>query len=104
MSLRLSVLIVGGFLVGMALLFLTQPTQWQAALYLAFYGAAIITLILIERGRYKPSLKGKGGAWRPTGERFVDPATGKLTEVYFNEVTGERDYVVIAGGSSETPH
>ena len=33
------------------------------------------------------------GNWRPTGEKFVDPASGKPVEVWFDEATGERKYV-----------
>ena len=32
-------------------------------------------------------------SWRPTGEKFVDPASGKPVEVWFDEATGERKYV-----------
>lgn len=33
------------------------------------------------------------GNWRPTGEKFVDPETGRLVEVWFEPDTGERRYV-----------
>ena len=33
------------------------------------------------------------GNWRPTGEKFVDPASGKPVEVWFDEASGERKYV-----------
>jgi hypothetical protein len=32
------------------------------------------------------------GQWQPTGERFNDPTTGQVVEVYYNPQTGERDY------------
>lgn len=31
--------------------------------------------------------------WRPTGEKFIDPASGKPVEVWFDPATGERKYV-----------
>jgi hypothetical protein len=31
------------------------------------------------------------------GERFVDPTSGRLTEVRHNPETGERDYVEVDG-------
>lgn len=37
------------------------------------------------------------GGWRPTGEKFVDPASGKPVEVWFDPDTGERRYVDIEG-------
>jgi len=41
------------------------------------------------------------GAWRPTGEKFVDPATGKPVEVWFEPKTGERRYVDISEGADK---
>jgi hypothetical protein len=45
-----------------------------------------------ERWRYERSLTSREGRWLPTGERFVDPTTYRLTDVYYNPDTGERDY------------
>lgn len=44
----------------------------------------------------RPPLSGR---WRPTGEKFIDPATGKLVEVWSDPTTGERRYVDIEGKS-----
>jgi hypothetical protein len=33
------------------------------------------------------------GNWRRTGEKFIDPETGKPVEVWFEPNTGERRYV-----------
>jgi hypothetical protein len=57
----------------------------------------ILTLgVLYERVRYKSIARGKPGpGWQATGERFVDPETGKLVEVYFKPATGERMYVQV---------
>jgi hypothetical protein len=44
-------------------------------------------------GRPSPS-----GNWRPTGEKFIDPATGKRVEVWFEPKTGERRYVDVDEG------
>jgi hypothetical protein len=38
------------------------------------------------------------GNWRPTGEKFIDPATGKPVEVWFEPKTGERRYVDVGKG------
>jgi hypothetical protein len=33
------------------------------------------------------------GNWRLTGEKFIDPETGRAVEVWFEPSTGERRYV-----------
>jgi hypothetical protein len=51
---------------------------------------------LIERWRYKPlGEHSPGPDWTATGERFVDPETGKLVAVYFHPASGERRYVAL---------
>ncbi|HJU19822.1 MAG TPA: hypothetical protein VJ770_25490 [Stellaceae bacterium] len=60
----------------------------------AFPGLVLVGAVLVERWRYKPL----GGArlgpdWIATGERFVDPETGKLVTVFYHPATGERRYV-----------
>jgi len=34
-----------------------------------------------------------GPDWRPTGERFVEPTSGEMLEVWFRAASGERAYV-----------
>ncbi len=53
--------------------------------------------IAFERWRYELSVNRSRPGWQATGERFVDPATGKLTDVFYNVETGERDYRVVDG-------
>ena len=95
MSLRLGVLIFGGLLLLLALVFLTHPALWGVALYFAFYGVVIVGGILFERSHYCPQVDPTESGWQATGERFVDPTSGQLMEVRFNPQTGERDYVPI---------
>lgn len=38
------------------------------------------------------------GGWRPSGEKFLDPTSGKPVEVWFDPKTGERRYVDVEGG------
>lgn len=57
---------------------------------------AVILLLaaLFERWQYKPlGPRPPGPDWQDTGERFVDPETGKLVTVYFHPSTGERRYI-----------
>jgi len=65
---------------------------YVAALYLFIEGLALTLGILLERWRYVRTLDRNKGHWQTTGERFVDPTSGKLLEVYYNPETGERDY------------
>ena len=51
--------------------------------------------LLFRRGGYKrrPLDAPPGPDWRPTGERFVDPTSGEMLEVWFHSASGERAYV-----------
>ncbi|HLW02221.1 MAG TPA: hypothetical protein VKT82_26435 [Ktedonobacterales bacterium] len=83
--------------VAAVLLFVVQAPV-TLALYLAGSGVVLVAGILFERRGYHPRIDRTRGRWQPTGERFVDPTTGKLVEVRYNPETGERDYV-----ESDTP-
>jgi len=61
-------------------------------IYLAVNGILITGGILFERRGYRARVDRKRGKWQPTGERFTDPTTGLVVEVYYNPQTGERDY------------
>ncbi len=57
----------------------------------------IVVGILIFGGLFfEPHYRGRvsrtGGNWQPTGEKFIDPGTGKLVEVDYDPQTGEREY------------
>ena len=55
-------------------------------------GSGVLTVgVGFERWRYERSLTSPEGRWLPTGERFRDPTTYKLIDVYYNPDTGERD-------------
>lgn len=63
---------------------------WSAAFWLLINGAALTLGILLERWRYRTGTARSGEA---TGERFVDPVSGRMTEVYYDPATGKRSYV-----------
>ena len=64
------------------------------AIWVAVWSAVLILAALFERWRYKPLADARPGPdWQDTGERFVDPETGKLVTVYFHPRTGERRYI-----------
>lgn len=59
-------------------------------------GALLVVGLLIERWRYKPLLEEPvDPAWTDTGERFVDPGSGRLVAVYSEPPGGERHYVLV---------
>lgn len=62
------------------------------AIYLFIEGGVLIIAVLFEPWRYLPAVNRHKGQWQTTGERFVDPGSGKLVEVFYNPDTGERDY------------
>jgi hypothetical protein len=61
-------------------------------IYLAINGLLIAGGILFERSGYRSQVNRTRGKRQPTGERFNDPTTGQVVEVYYNPQTGERDY------------
>ena len=58
-----------------------------------FVGVIILVTAALEPiyGRLQP--RPREGSWRATGEKFVDPETGKLVSVWFDPASGERRYV-----------
>jgi hypothetical protein len=90
-----------GCLIGCGFLFLAAAagaaalgTPLPAVIWLLGAGLILTLGVIYERVRYK-SIAGRrpGPDWQATGERFVDPASGKLVEVYFRPASGERMYV-----------
>ncbi|GHO57022.1 hypothetical protein [Ktedonobacter robiniae] len=80
------------YLIGAAvLLFIVHVTLWLV-LYLAVNGFILICAMLLERKRYRTRVDRTQGHWQPTGERFIDPTSKRLMEVFYNPATGERDY------------
>ncbi len=79
--------------VAVVLYTLVHASIWLI-LYLAINGALIVGGLRFER-RYRPIERPGQESWQATGERFVDPASGKLLEVRYNPSTGERAYVPV---------
>jgi hypothetical protein len=79
-------------LIGAAiLLFLVHATP-ALVVYLAVNGLILVSAMLFERQRYRMRVDQTQGSWQPTGERFVDPTTERLMEVFYNPATGSREY------------
>jgi hypothetical protein len=66
---------------------------WPAALWLLVNGSVLTLGLVFERWRYKPAKTAVMAKGAPTGERFIDPETGALMEVYYDASNGERSYV-----------
>ncbi|HXY22335.1 MAG TPA: hypothetical protein VEI29_06600 [Burkholderiaceae bacterium] len=59
---------------------------------MAIWGAVLLAAVLVERWRYRPSSPARPDTWQPTGERFIDPESGRPMQVLYNPSTGERRY------------
>ena len=75
-----------------AVILLAARVTTALVIYLAINGVLIAGGILFERSSYRSQINRTQGKWQPTGERFNDPTTGQIVEVYYNPQTGERDY------------
>ena len=74
-----------------------------AGLFVSFVGGHVAWPMLIwcailflgtvfERWRYGANARREGEGWVATDERFIDPESGKLMQVYYQASTGERRY------------
>jgi len=96
--LRTAVLIFGCLVLALGAYLCTQGVAASAGIQALVGGAIIVIGTLFERWRYNNRNASADGDWQPTGERFVDPATGKNVEVLYDPQSGERRYREIGGG------
>jgi fatty acid desaturase len=54
---------------------------------------AILVFVLFERSQYKTVADRPHPGWEATGEKFIDPETGKQVVVYYDPKSGQRQYV-----------
>lgn len=93
MILRAIVVLIGvGFIVFGISLLGQGSDAWPATAWLGVIGAAFIVGTIFEARRYRPKTN-PPQVFEETGERFIDPTTGKLTDVRYDPKTGERQYV-----------
>jgi hypothetical protein len=71
-------------------------------LWIVVPAALILVWLLFRSGGYKrqPLDAPPGRDWTFTGERFIDPKSGELLEVWFYARSGERAYVRARPGQS----
>ena len=99
--LRLVVLAAGvALLVGAAVLYAAYGPG-IGVIYCGAIGVIIVAGILIERDRYRTGADRGHDRWQSTGERFVDPTSGRLMEVRYDPESGERDYVEVERGQDD---
>ena len=90
--LRWALIVYGVLCLIGAVILLAAHVTTVLVLYLAINGLLIAGGILFERSGYRSQVNRTQGNWQSTGERFNDPTTGQVVEVYYNPQTGERDY------------
>lgn len=102
--LTIALYVIGGLLLLMAVVALLVGGALMLFIpQLVIGGVLLIVGLAIERWRYKPVGDGRPDPrWRDTGERFVDPETGRLTAVYFDAAKGERHYIAMADPSGRS--
>lgn len=90
--LRTVVLVVGIVLVVIGAILCLEHVVIPGIQALAL-GAVVVLGVIFERWRYQnKNASGGGGNWQPTGERFVDPESGRDVEVLYDAQSGERRY------------
>ena len=95
--LRTAVLVFACLLAGLgAYLWVAGAVPWGAQILTS--GVVLLLAMLLERWRYKNRNASIEGDWQRTGERFVDPASGKHVEVLYDLKSGERRYRDIGEG------
>ncbi len=78
-----------------AVAFTLVLTMEEAAAWPSLAMALVIALGCLWERRYHAAQQGKPleARFRPTGERFIDPESGRLTTAWIDPTTGERRYV-----------
>ena len=89
--LRTVLLVFAGVLALIGLILVLRG-QFGAGAYALGLGGLIVLGTVFE-GRYRSSNARPGADWKPTGERFEDPQTGRTVQVFYDPGSGERRYV-----------
>ena len=93
------VLVIVGIMLLIAAAVLLALGKYMFLPHLLVLGLMLTAGIVWERWQYKkPSSGLPDPSWQATGERFVDPQSGKTVEVYFDSRSGESHYVEVGDG------
>jgi len=93
--LRAALYTIGGCCLAAGLLPILIVHYW-GTIGLVLFGLVLLGGLLVERWRYQDLSGARPGPdWQATGERFVDPESGKLVAVYYHPKTGERRYIAV---------
>ena len=100
--LRLAVLAVGIVLLVIGIVLASYGVI--PALWCLIMGGLLTVGVVLERVFYKPLEPWPPGAgWVRTDERFVDPDSGKMVDVFYHQASGERRYVAQESPGSAKP-
>ena len=77
--------------VGVFHLFAGTESGWP----MTVWGLVLVVAVVFERWRYRGREQMASGEWQATEERFVDPESGRLMQVFYQPTTGERRYVPV---------
>jgi hypothetical protein len=97
--LRLAVVGLGVLALLLGLLLIASGQLVGGGVQLTLLGVVVTAGALFEARRYRGA--SGPGHWQKTSERFIDPTSGRLTEVEYDPATGERRYV--DGGEPPEP-
>jgi hypothetical protein len=89
--LRRAVLIFGCLLLVVGA-YLCAKGAFSGGIQTLVVGLLFILGTVFERWRYNNKNASSNGDWQATGERFVDPESGKHMEVWYDPHSGERQY------------
>ena len=89
MNLRQAVLLVAA--VALVISLVLVSTGVAPAWWLLCNSAVVLAALVFERRGYDPKVRDPQ-ALRATGERFQDPTSGELIEVWEDPGTGTREY------------
>lgn len=91
-TLRVFVILLGVLMISLAAWSHAKHADVASIAILVTYGLTFIVGTLFEQWRYKSAASSRGQGWKQTDEVFLDPVTGVKVRVWFNPITGERDY------------
>lgn len=92
--LRAMIAVIGVIVLSVSMIIIAFGVALAFGLWLLAIGLVLTLGVLFERVHYKRLLsKSPGPGWVATAERFVDPVSDRLVQVFTNPETGERLYV-----------